>query len=368
MGNQVSATAPATVANLGCGLDILGFPLSGIQGLSEIKGDVVHAIRTNDFEGVRLERIVNNTGLPHLDLPLGPENVVEAVGNKVLKLSGETGYGIKLILEKNMRIGTGMGSSASSGVSGAVSVNALLDNPFPKDHPKMLEAVVYGEAVAIHGRQGADSGLPGHGDNALAALLGGFVFIYNLDTYEHKRFEGGKNIYFVVASPLDISSKTGEMRARLPSYTGDLARFSAGALKKYIESDIPIDFSSVPYSTLGGNEMIIRVYLDGAMCLIDGIIGKNAQMLGRGMNNDRIVTPVRAKFIRGFHDVTEAALRAGAYGSTISGSGSALVSVTDDYNTAQRVARNKQDAFGRNGVESKVYICQVDNVGARLID
>lgn len=100
--------APATVALSGTLLDSFGFPLEGI-------GDVIEASFSSDFEGVRLVQIKNNPGLP-----LGSENVSQAVGQKVFDLIPEKlkkGKGVQLVLEKNMKIGTGMGSSAASGVA-----------------------------------------------------------------------------------------------------------------------------------------------------------------------------------------------------------------------------------------------------------
>src|SRR3989344_2567027 len=119
---MVSAFAPATIAVSGTLLDSFGFAIEGI-------GDIVRAELTDEFQGAKLVKIENNS---NVSLPVGKENVVEAVGQKLLEYA-KSKNGVKLILEKNMGIGTGMGSSASSGVATAVAANEAIGRPFQKD-------------------------------------------------------------------------------------------------------------------------------------------------------------------------------------------------------------------------------------------
>ena len=269
----------------------------------------------------------------------------------------------ELILDKRMPIGSGLGSSASSSVDSVVAVNALLNNPFPRNHRKMLEAVVHGEAVATKGL--------GHADNVFPALFGGFVFIEDLNNYHYRRFLGGERMYFVVASP-NLRSDTGEMRRALQSAPYDipgLVKLTSDFLKRYLEGDL-MDTDLIDLSKFvknGGKIENVIDYLKGALSLIIGIRNQSATVLGNAMMTDKIVTPVRARYIIGYDNVKDAALSAGATGFIISGSGPAVVSSAYSQRDAEIIGDAKRRAFERNGVESKIYVAKVDNVGARLI-
>lgn len=355
---EVRVFAPATIANVGPGFDEYGLALY-------THGDIVTARRTKEFEGVRLIKIIGNT-----DLPYGPENVVEAVGNKVLEASDEH-LGIELILEKCMRTETGMGSSAASSSAAAVAVNEHLENPFPRDHPKMLEAVVHGEAVAIKKPVG-------HPDNVLPSLLGGFIFIRDLEHYEYERFEVGDNLYFVVASPTNIRVNTGLARKALDSAPYDIRgvkELTAKVLHQHLHPELflreeLIDIDSFDLHKLvkkDGSVEVVHTYLRGSKYVIDGIRSNNPRTLGFGTEMDELITPVRAEFIRGYRSVRNAAIGAGAYGFSICGSGPAVFAVTDNEYSARRIGGAMRDAFGRNGVQTEIYISQVNNSGARIL-
>ena len=166
---EVAYEAPATVANFGPGFDIFG------GAMTYPRGDLVSAERINSRNAVRLVEIINESGLENLNLTLGPENVVQAVGQKIYDDLHGTG-GIELRLYKRMKIGTGTGSSASSSVAAALSVSyLLLENPLLRSDRRILEAVVHGESVATKGL--------GHADNVWPCLLGSFIFIYDLRSF-----------------------------------------------------------------------------------------------------------------------------------------------------------------------------------------
>src|SRR3989344_3317228 len=116
---KVRAFAPGSVANVGPGFDVIGVALME-------PGDEVEVEFTSDFKGVRLVEIVNDPGLPR-----GPENIVQAVGQKLYDSIYPAGhqYGVKVTLYKNMKIGTGMGSSASSGAAVIAALLELFGNP-----------------------------------------------------------------------------------------------------------------------------------------------------------------------------------------------------------------------------------------------
>lgn len=261
----------STVANYGPGFDALG----GSNVSPE--GDIVEGWRDNSISGVELVEIVNESGLPKLDLPLGPENVAVAVAQKLLQQSGEKG-GIKLRLIKRMRIGTGTGSSASTSAAATLVTNDLLEHPYKRDAPEILEALVHGEAVATKGS--------GHADNVLPASFGGFVLLHELNGSRYTRFEGPDNFYFVLASPTNIVVNTGDARRILPRYTRSLAILTAGVLERYSRDKDSARIGDLEIELLereGASADKILDYLSGAIYLVKGIREKNPEIFGNGM-------------------------------------------------------------------------------------
>lgn len=365
--DEVASIGPPSGANLGCGFDVISV------AYEKPKGDIVRA-KKSYVEVVRLVDIINTTE----ELPRDDRNVVVAVAKHLLQAARTAGiatdfFGIDLTLEKYMGIGTGMGSSASSSVAAAFSVNELLGpNKFGKNSQQMIDAVVHGEYVATKGKP--------HADNVLASLNGGFVMIHDMATYAHAAHPAGDNFYFVVVSPTNVSTNTGEARAalaELPYNIANLVSLTASFLKngKLVAGTVPT--SEVYMGSLvkkGGFEPKVLDYLAGTGNLVYGILQNDPEILGRGMMGDNIITPVRAEFIRApgssksaFFGARDAALNAGAYGFTISGSGPTMVGVANNENLGCIIGESVQASLRKEGVESKVYVTKADNLGARRI-
>jgi len=317
----------------------------------------VEGKKVDSFKGVRLVDIVNDPGLPK-----GRENVVEAVGNNLLDSCKED-IGIELKLYKNMKIGTGMGSSASSSVASALAVNQLLENPLSRNDQKILNAVVHGEAIATGGL--------GHPDNVLPALLGGFIFISNSNNYSYTKIEGNDSAYFVVVSP-DLRVNTGEARKALqsaPYNIPEIIKETAKILKEYIidgSKSYSINFGKLLKK--GGSDETIKDYIDGSICIIDGIGSNDVKKLGDGTLMDGIVTPVRAEFIKGYDRVKEAAINSGGYGFSISGSGPSVFSVSNKEDNAYNIGDAMRKAFEKEGIKSSIYVSKINNSGAKLLN
>lgn len=365
---EVQSQAPASGANLGSGFDVISVAYQRPEGDSVIA-------RESNVEGVNLIDIQNTRE----DLPRDRTNVVVAVAEHLLQAARdngiETGFkGVDLILLKNMGIGTGAGSSASSSVASAFSVNELLGpNKFDRDSQPMIDAVVHGEYVATSGKP--------HGDNVLASLNGGFVMIHDSRTYAHAAYKSGNNFYFVVVSPTNVRVNTGEARAaldKLPYDRDNLVKLTAKLLKEG-----KLDHGIVPMGEVdmgrivkaGGSEFLVDKYLQGTGYLVQGILNQNPELVGRGMMMDDIITPVRANFIRAsrpginaFLYAREAAMEARALGYTISGSGPSMVGLTDNEDVGHAIGRAVISTLRRNHhVEARFYVTQVDNEGVRRI-
>ncbi len=369
---RVRAFAPPTIANCGPGYDQFGLALD----TNETVGDFVTAERTDEFEGVRLEHIENDPGL---DEP----NVCIVVANEILKASGER-IGVKLYLKKGMRKGTGMGSSAASSVATAVAVNAVLTNPFPKDHQVMVDAVIAGEAAAIRKPRG-------HADNVLPCLLGGFVFIHNQQTFEYVRFDVPGTIGFVLASPY-YELSTAEMRDALNDAPYDIPKLvdcaSRFVMAYHKDPTQNINRSNIEDALLlwgcidgnviekdGGSRDMVLDYILGSLGVYRALTEGKASLLGASVMCDDIVTGVRLPFIPGGENMFQNARFAGAHGGCISGSGPSVFSVLEWRGVSEghalddrvQIGNAMQDVFLNAGLRSDILVAQVDNEGARIV-
>lgn len=350
---KIRVFAPATVALSGTLLDSFGFPLEGI-------GDVVEASFSPDFEGVRLVQIKNNPGLP-----LGQENVSCAVGQKIYDLIPEEikkRKGIKLVLEKNMKIGTGMGSSAASGVAAAVAINALFGNPLSTSDPGFLQACVHGEFIAC----GA-----AHSGNVMPCLFGGLVFIFDSKTVEHT-IVSPPPIFIVLISP-DITVTTREARQALWKQPYDiplLIQKTQKLLKEHFYDKPPFALPALDCSKVikeGGDLSVVSDYLTAGLHVAYGFRTGNMEMIGRWLEKDRLVTACRSKLITGFSDVKEAARKAGALAFCISGSGPAVFCLAKTKRDAEKYGDAIIAAFGKHHIAAKKFVSLISPSGAHII-
>ncbi len=351
--------APPTIANLGPGFDVLGVAIASIEHQlgQEDWGDAVTARTTGEVSGVRLTEINPNRD----NLPL-EGNVAEVVGRYIAEKAGYTG-GIALKLKKNMRVGTGMGSSASSAVASAMAVNdalALGFPPYARDSRVILDAVVAGEAAAIKKEKG-------HADNVFPALLGGFVYVgkANGNFVPRKIASGFSKLYFVVVHP-DVVVNTGEARDALAEAPYDIGGL-VEASRRVADAKHSMLLNLESLVKPGGQINDVINYLAGFRSLIQSIKAGDVKQFGMDMMTDNIVTPVRAEFIPGYYDLKESALGAGAYGFTIGGSGPTVISVTDKIGAAYRIGEANLSVLRRRNVPAEMHVCTVDANGAQRI-
>ena len=313
---QVSAFAPATIANLGPGFDWMGCAVDG-------QGDIVTAtvLPSAPPGQVIIDSIEGDGGRLSLD---PAKNCVGIAATETLKLLGGTpSCGISLKLHKGLPLGSGMGSSAASAAAAAQAVNALFGAPLSKE--TLVLAGLASEA-AVSGY---------HADNIAPALLGGFILVRSCDPLDLQRLPFNGELWFVLVNP-KFEAPTAEMRAVLPK--------------------------QVPMSALVNNCAM------GAS-LVAGILSADAQLLGKALDSDVVVEPVRGPLIPGFLAVKAAAKAAGAYGCTISGAGPTAVAVVKDPEQGQKVKEAMIDAFKRHGGldTNAADIVKLDNVGARVV-
>lgn len=306
---RVEAFAPATVANIGVGFDILGLAL-------ESPGDRVIA-EPRQEPGVVITRIEGDGGR----LPLNPaRNTAAVAANAVLKKIGaKTGAALTLI--KDLPLASGMGSSAASAVAGAVAVNALFGNPLSR--AELLPACVEGEAVV--------SGY--HADNVAPSLLGGITLIGGTDFNQIQKLPIPSNMHLALVTP-NVPVPTSEARAVLPKM-------------------------------ISLHDMVVQTA--GVAQLIDAIHRGDLRAIADAMESDCVIEPARAHLMPKMAEVRTAAKASGALCLVISGAGPTLCAVCESEVIAQKVAAAMKDVYDAAGLGSVPRVTRISADGAKII-
>jgi homoserine kinase len=304
MGKEVTAFAPASVSNVSCGFDIMGFALDGA-------GDTVTA-RLSTRPGVRIASITGSRSALPADAP------ANTAGPPVIALLREcpSGTGVEIGIHKGIPVGGGIGSSAASAVAAVVAANALLGTNLPME--RLLDLAIEGEKIA--------SGSV-HVDNLSPCLWGGFVLVRGYHPIDIVRIRVPDSLWCAVISP-QIEIKTEHARKILPQ--------------------------SVP---LGD----VITQTGNAAGLIAGMLTADLPLIGRSLC-DVIAEPARAHLIPGFALMKESALAHGALGCGISGSGPALFALASSREDAGSVASAMGNVLAGMGC---LYTTLVSRVGAK---
>jgi homoserine kinase len=306
--DEVRAFAPATVANLGPGFDVLGMALAE-------PGDTVVARRGGET-GVRIARIDGDGGA----LPTDPANNTAGVAAEAVLRRVGIETGIELELRKGLPIASGLGSSAASAAAAALAVNLLLGSPLRK--MELVEPCLEAEA-GVSGR---------HADNVAPALLGGLILVRASDPLDLVRLPAIAGLTIVVVTPV-FELPTREARAALPP-------------------SVPLSAMVAATANVAG--------------LVSALHSGDLGLLSRSLH-DGVVTPVRAGLIPGCSAVLEAALDAGALGASLSGSGPSVFALCRSPRSAEEVRAAMAGAFEDAGLESRAIVSPTDCSGARKL-
>lgn len=305
---MITAFAPATVANLSCGFDVLGLAIDHL-------GDDV-SVQLNEHNKVHIAQITGDNG----KLPLvAADNTAGAAVIALLAQLGST-QGIDIFLHKKMPLGSGLGSSAASAVAATVAANALLGAPFSKK--ELLPFVLAGEKVA--------SGTA-HGDNVFPSLLGGIVLIRSYQPLDVVQLPVPPYIYIVVVHP-DVEILTKEARNILPK-------------------QIPMKDGITQTANLAG--------------LVAGLYTNDLALIGRSLQ-DTFAEPYRAPLIPEFDRCKKAALYGGAIGFGISGSGPSMYALCDSQVRAQQVGELIGKALQSKNITYQVFVSKINTKGAEI--
>ncbi len=307
---KVTAFAPATVANVSCGFDILGFAIDDL-------GDKV-TVELKEQEGLTVKQIEGDGG----KLPLEADKNTCTVAIKAMLDALGIQKGITVSLEKGLPLGSGMGSSAASAAAALVAANELLGKPFEKNDlvPFAMEA----ERMAC----GA-----AHADNVAPSILGGFVLIRGYDPLDVVKLPVPKGLYCTLIHP-HLELKTADSRSVL-------------------RQQISLKASTVQSGNIAG--------------LIAGLYESDYGLISRSLK-DVIAEPSRALLIPGFYELREAVMEVGALGSGISGSGPTIFILAQGKETALKAGHESKKVFEKIGLEVDVYVSEVNDRGSYISD
>jgi homoserine kinase len=306
---SVTAFAPATVSNVACGFDVLGFAL-------DTPGDEVTARLT--APGVRIDDILGDGGRLPRD---AARNTAGVAALALLTKLGER-RGVALTIRKGLPLSSGLGGSAASAAAAVVAVDAILGSRVSIE--TLITCALEGE------RLGAGSA---HADNIAPSLCGGLVLVRCPNPPDVVRLPVPAGLTAVVVHP-DLEIET----ARARTLIGDTVRL-ADAVRQW--------------ANLGA--------------LVDGLHRGDFRLIGRSLE-DYIAEPRRASLVPGLAVIKRAALDAGALGCSLSGSGPAIFALCANPEAARRAADAMAAAVRAEiGGDVQTYVSAIASQGARVL-
>jgi len=307
--SAVKVWAPATVANVAVGYDILGFAING-------PGDEI-ILKRGKGKGLKIVEITGAKG----KLPFDPEkNTAGFAALGLLKHIGATEEPLEMTIRKKMPFGSGLGSSAASAVGGVFAVNELFKTGLSKK--EILRFAVEGEQIA----DGA-----WHADNVAPALLGGMTLIRDNDSLDVHKIYIPKGLQTVVIYP-NVEVLTKDSRDLL----SDSLR-----LDQHIQQS----------GNLGG--------------FIIGMYNSDFDLIQRSLQ-DVIIEPQRASLIPCFYEMKEASLSHGALGFSISGAGPSMFALCNNSLVAEKIIESANRIYSAQKIRIKTFHSDINNEGAYL--
>lgn len=304
-GRTIKVYSPGTVANLVCGFDVLGLCLH--EPCDEMW------VGMNDSGSIS---IVSEDGF---ELPSDP--ALNTAGAPLLEIQQQlnNGVGFDIRIKKNIKPGSGVGSSAASAAGAVVAANYLLGNIFSKE--EMVSFAMFGEKAA--------SGVK-HADNVAPCIYGGITLIRGIFPLDIVSIPAPE-LWVTVVHP-QIEVRTSDARQILKKQV---------LLKDAIKQ----------WGNIAG--------------LVAGFMKNDYALISRSLE-DVIIEPVRSILIPGFDEVKKRSKEAGALGGGISGSGPSVFMLSKDEATAQAVKKEMNAVYSKIGLDHHVYVTRINNEGVRI--
>ncbi len=303
---QIVIHAPATVANMVCGFDVLGFAVNEPYDIMKI--------RFSDTPGIT---IINED---EYNLPTDPtKNVAGAALLAMLEEIPEA-IGLELSINKQIKPGSGVGSSAASAAGAVFAANCLLDNRFTKED--MVRFAMNGEKLA--------SGVK-HADNIAPCIYGGVTLIRSIFPLD---------IIELQAPPLFVTIVHPQIEVR----TADA--------RSILKQQIQLKDAIKQWGNIAG--------------LVAGLQKGDYDLISRSLE-DVLIEPIRSILIPGFDLVKQQSKEAGALGGGISGSGPSIFMLSRDRSTAQKVEAAIHAIYTEIGLAHHTYITIINQEGIKII-
>ncbi len=306
--DRIKLFAPATVANLSCGFDVLGCCLDGV-------GDEM-IISKNSEQKLRITKITGQ------DLPLEVNANVAGVSAKALLTELGEKQGFDIEIKKNIKAGSGIGSSAASATGAVFGINKLLGEPFSTN--ELIKFAMEGERLASGNA---------HADNVAPALLGGFSLVKSYEPLEILSLPSLPELRMLILHPL-IELKTRDSRSIIKQNV---------ELKKAISQ--------------WGN----------LAALVSALYTQDYDLLGRSLK-DEIIEPVRSILIPYFDDLKALASANGALGFGISGSGPSVFALCKGDSVAEKVKAEFQEFYQDKNIDFDLHLSKINPEGIKIMN
>ena len=306
---SIKAFAPATVANVGCGYDVLGFAL-------EEYGDELTLTERKDDQLV-IGIIQGVSGIP-----LDPAKNVASVTIRAILEELKISKGFDIKIKKNIAAGSGLGSSASSAAAAAYAVNKILGSP--KSRKELIKFAMEGERVAS---------TKAHADNVAASILGGFTVVRSYDPLDVFNIPYPEDLRVVIIFP-QVEIKTSDA-------------------KKILKEEVKLSDAVKQWGNVAG--------------LVSGLIQHDFERIGNSLQ-DVIIEPTRSILIPLYREMKTIALKAGALGFSISGSGPSMFCFVRHNSDSSIIIERAKGLYEKSGINIISFVSRINNVGVKTLD
>ena len=302
---EIKVFAPATIANLVCGFDILGMALQAPYD------EMTLSFRNEP--GIQIQHT------DEYDLPETAEKNVAGASLQALIDECNEPLGFNLKIHKNIKPGSGLGSSAASAAGVVVAANHLLGNIFSNED--LVRFAMNGEKL---------SGGVKHADNVAPCIYGGITLV--------------RSIFPLDIIPLNVPDLfISIVHPQIEVRTSDS--------RQILRKEVQLKNAIRQWGNIGG--------------LITGFMKNDFDLIGRSLE-DVIIEPVRSILIPGFQDIKLKCKEAGALGGGIAGSGPSVFMMSKEEGTAAIVENIMKEVYEEIGVDYKTYVTKINCEGVKI--
>lgn len=303
---KIKIAVPATVANLVCGFDVLGMALTDPCDIMELEllDEPIIRIKHTDDHGLPEETDKNVAGV-------ALQALIEDYGKPI---------GFNVTVHKNIKPGSGLGSSAAGSAGAVVAANHLLSNPFSNED--LVRFAMNGEKLATGVK---------HADNVAPCIYGGITLVRSVFPLDIISL-AAPDLFVTVVHP-QIEVKTADAR-------------------QILRKEVQLKDAIKQWGNIAG--------------LVAGILKNDIPLIGRSLE-DVIIEPIRSILIPGFGVVKQMSKEAGALGGGISGSGPSIFMLSENENNAKQVEVVMTNVYSAMGIDFKTYVTTINPQGVKII-